>query len=59
MENEEKKETPYLVILNREDVLGEFNKLEDAELFCYICALRGDKGDTIELYQGRSGYRVG
>ena len=48
----------YLVILNREDILGEFTHEEDAHVFAYICALHGDKGDTVEIYETKAGFEV-
>ena len=54
----EERPSIYLVILNREDVLGEFTHEEDAQLFAYICALYGDKGDTIEVYETKAGFEV-
>lgn len=54
----EERPSIYLVILNREDVLGEFTHEEDAQLFAYICALHGDKGDTVEIYEAKAGFEV-
>lgn len=48
----------YLVILNREDVIGEFAHEEDAHLFAYLCALHGDKGDVVEIYKSTEGFEV-
>lgn len=49
----------YLVVLNREDIIGEFKNREDAKLFAYICALHGDKDDNLEVYVTTDGFLVG
>lgn len=58
MVNEERK-TRYLVILNRETILGDFANHDDATLFAYISALQGDSGDLYEVYGGTEGFEVG
>ena len=55
---QEERPGVYLVVLNREEILGEFTHEEDAQLFAYICALHGDKGDLVEYYAGKAGYEV-
>ena len=55
---QEERPSVYLVVLNREEILGEFTHEEDAQLFAYICALHGDKGDIVEYYAGKAGYEV-
>lgn len=54
----EERPSIYLVILNREDVLGEFTHEEDAQVFAYICALHGDAGDVVEYYETKAGFEV-
>ena len=49
----------YLVVLNRDQVLGEFKNEEDAKLFAYICALHGSTGEVYETYEVMQGYEVG
>ena len=61
--SEEKKdakipEHQFLVIWNREEVLGEFKNIEDAKIFNYICALHGDPGDTFEVLEVQEGYLI-
>lgn len=58
MNNEERK-ARYLVILNRETILGDFSNHDDALFFTYISALHGDDGDTYEVYGGLEGFEVG
>lgn len=55
----EEKEAVYLVVLNRDQILGEFTQYDDAHLFSYISALHADKGDIVEVFQGKDGYEVG
>ena len=54
----EERPSVYLVVLNREEILGEFTHEEDANLFAYICALHGDKNDTVEIYEAKAGFEV-
>ncbi len=54
----EERHSVYLVVLNREDILGEFTNEDDAHVFAYICALHGDKGDMIEIYETKAGFEV-
>ena len=58
MNNEERK-ARYLVILNKETILGDFSNHDDAVLFAYISALHGDSGDLFEVYGGTEGFEVG
>lgn len=58
MENEERK-ARYLVVLNKETILGDFAYHNDAILFAYISALDGDDGDLYEVYGGLEGIEVG
>lgn len=58
MENEERK-ARYLVVLNKETILGDFEDHNDAILFAYISALHGDNGDLFEVYGGLEGIEVG
>lgn len=58
MENEERK-ARYLVVLNKETVLGDFANHDDALFFAYISALHGDDGDLYEVYSGLEGIEVG
>ena len=55
---QEERPGVYLVVLNREEILGEFTHEEDAQLFAYICALHGDRGDIVEYYVGKAGFEV-
>lgn len=48
----------YLVVLNQDQILGEFTEGEDARMFAYICALRGDEGDVFEIYKTIEGFEV-
>lgn len=57
--NNEERQARYLVVLNKETVLGEFTKHDDAVLFAYISALHGDSGDIYEVYGGTEGFEVG
>lgn len=57
--NNEERQARYLVVLNKETVLGEFVKHDDAVLFAYISALHGDDGDLYEVYGGMEGFEVG
>ena len=54
----EERSNHYLVVLDRDQVIGEFTEKEDAKLFAYICALHGDKGDLFEIYAGIEGFEV-
>lgn len=58
MENEERK-ARFLVVLNKETILGDFAEHNDATLFAYISALHGDDGDLFEVYGGLEGIEVG
>ena len=58
MENEERN-ARYLVVLNKETILGDFEERNDAILFAYISALHGDNGDLFEVYGGLEGIEVG
>lgn len=58
MENEERK-ARYLVVLNKETILGDFANHDDALFFAYISALHGDNGDLFEVYGGLEGIEVG
>ena len=58
MEHEERK-ARYLVVLNKETILGDFAEHNDAILFAYISALHGDDGDLYEVYEGMEGIEVG
>ena len=58
MENEERK-ARFLVVLNKETILGDFAKHDDALLFAYISALHGDDGDLYEVYSGMEGFEIG
>lgn len=58
MNNEERK-ARYLVILNKETILGEFANHDDALFFAYISALHGDDGDLYEVYGGMEGFEIG
>lgn len=58
MEHEERK-ARYLVVLNKETILGDFAGHDDALFFAYISALHGDSGDLYEVYRGTEGFEVG
>ena len=58
MENEERK-ARYLVVLNKETILGDFANHDDALFFAYVSALHGDDGDLYEVYEGMEGIEVG
>ena len=58
MENEEKK-ARYLVVLNKETILGDFANHDDALFSAYISALHGDDGDLYEVYGGMEGFEIG
>ena len=58
MQNEERK-ARYLVILNKETILGDFANHDDALFFAYISALHGDDGDLYEVYGGLEGFEIG
>lgn len=54
----EERSNRYLVVLDRDQILGEFTEEEDARLFAYICAIHGDKGDVFETYKTIEGFEV-
>lgn len=58
MQYEERK-IRYLVILNKETILGDFAKHDDAIFFAYVSALHGDEGELYEVYEGTEGFEVG
>lgn len=58
MNNEERK-ARYLVVLNKETILGDFANHDDALLFAYISALHGDDGDLFDVYGELEGIEVG
>lgn len=58
MEHEERN-ARYLVVLNKEAILGDFAEHNEAILFAYISALHGDDGDLFEVYGGLEGIEVG
>ena len=58
MKNEERK-ARYLVVLNKETILGDFENHDDALFFAYISALHGDDGDLYEVYGGMEGFEIG
>lgn len=58
MEHEERKDR-YLVVLNKETILGDFANHDDALFFAYISALHGDDGDLYEVYGGMEGFEIG
>ena len=58
MQNVERK-ARYLVILNKETILGDFANHDDALFFAYISALHGDDGDLYEVYGGLEGFEIG
>lgn len=58
MNNEERK-ARYLVILNKETILGDFANHDDALFFAYVSALHGDDGDLYEVYGGMEGFEIG
>lgn len=58
MEHEERK-ARYLVVLNKETILGNFANHDDALFFAYISALHGDDGDLYEVYGGMEGFEIG
>ena len=58
MENEERN-ARYLVVLNKETILGDFAERNDAIIFAYISALDGDNGDLYEVYGGLEGFEIG
>lgn len=58
MEHEERKAS-YLVVLNKETILGNFANHDDALFFAYISALHGDDGDLYEVYGGMEGFDIG
>ena len=58
MEHEERK-ARYLVVLNKETILGDFANHDDALFFAYISALHGDDEDLFEVYGGLEGIEVG
>ena len=58
MKNEERK-ARYLVVLNKETILGDFANHDYALFFAYISALHGDDGDLYEVYGGMEGFEIG
>lgn len=58
MQHEERK-ARYLVVLNKETILGDFANHDDALFFAYISALHGDDGDLYEVYGGLEDFEVG
>ena len=58
MEHEERK-ARYLVVLNKETILGDFANHDDALFFAYISALHGDDCDLYEVYGGMEGFEIG
>ena len=58
MEHEERK-ARYLVVLNKETILGDFANHDDALFFAYISALHGDDGDLYEVYGGMEVFEIG
>ena len=58
MENEKRK-ARFLVVLNKETILGDFANHDDALFFAYISALHGDDGDLYEVYGGMEGFEIG
>lgn len=58
MEHVERKAS-YLVVLNKETILGDFANHDDALFFAYISALHGDDGDLYEVYGGMEGFDIG
>lgn len=57
--NIEERKGRYLVVLNKETILGDFANHDDALFFAYISALHGDSGDLYEVYEGTEGFEVG
>ena len=57
--NIEERKGRYLVILNKETILGDFAEHDDALFFAYVSALHGDSGDLYEVYRGTEGFEVG
>ena len=57
--NIEERKGRYLVVLNRETILGDFANHDDALFFAYISALHSDSGDLYEVYGGTEGFEVG
>lgn len=49
----------YLVVLNKETILGDFANHDDALFFAYISALHGDDEDLYEVYGGMEGFEIG
>lgn len=58
MEHEERK-ARYLVVLNKETILGDFANHDDALFFAYVSALHGDDGDLYEVYGSMEGFEIG
>lgn len=58
MKHEERK-ARYLVVLNKETILGDFANHDDALFFAYISALHGEDGDLYEVYGGMEGFEIG
>lgn len=57
--NIEERKGRYLVVLNKETILGDFANHDDALFFAYISALHGDSGDLYEVYVETEGFEVG
>lgn len=57
--NIEERKGRYLVVLNKETILGDFAEHDDALFFAYISALHGDSGDLYDVYGGTEGFEVG
>lgn len=57
--NNEERQARYLVVLNKETILGDFAKHDDALFFAYISALHGDSEDIYEVYGGMEVFEVG
>lgn len=58
MKKEERK-VRYLVVLNKETILGDFAEYDDAWFFTYVSALHGDEGDMYEVYGSMEGFEIG
>lgn len=58
MEYEERK-AHYLVVLNKETILGEFANHNDALFFAYVSALHDDDGGLYGVYGGLEELEIG
>lgn len=58
MKHEERK-ARYLVVLNKETILGDFANYDDARFIAYISALHGEYGDLYEVYGVMEGFEIG